>query len=67
MVREKKNRYSGEDTASWTVKDTNGRPILFKAKEGKMREVSTNNFSEADGLARTHIRETGKFAQAVRL
>ena len=66
-MTDKKNRYSGEDSQAWTVKGANGRPILFAEKGGKPRAVSTNKFTEANGAARKHMRQTGEFAQAVRL
>jgi len=65
-MTDKKNRYSGEDSQAWTVKGANGRPILFAEKGGKPRAVSTNKFTEANGVVSTCVRLASLLRRCVR-
>lgn len=59
-----RKRYSGTDSQPWTVKGSNGKPVVFE-KDGKT-PVQFTVFKDAQYEADKHTKRTGEFAQPVR-
>lgn len=57
------NRYSGQDSQPWVVKDTSGKSIL---KTDKGSDETFTEFVAAQAAADRYIIHTGLFAQPVR-
>jgi hypothetical protein len=64
MTKNSVPRETGKDSVPWIVVGATSKPITVKVKD--KTTASFEGFKDADFAARTHTRDTGEFARAIR-